>query len=109
MTAFDVPASIWRKSRHSVANGNCVQVAASLDAVMIRDSADSEGPVISYPAAAWCSFVAAVKIPNPLSRPRKNRSSNSTATVLARLQCPVARDGMARFAAMLITAVRNWI
>lgn len=70
MVPFDVHASIWRKSRHSVANGNCVQVAASSDAVMVRDSADSAGPVVSYPAEAWRAFITAAKMPHPWVRRR---------------------------------------
>ncbi len=61
MTAFDVHRNIWRKSRHSIGNGNCVQVAASPDTVMVRDSADSASPIISYPVGAWRAFVAAAK------------------------------------------------
>ncbi len=65
MAALDVHSSIWRKSRRSLGNGNCIQVAVSSDAVMVRDSADSAGPVISYPAEAWRVFVAAAKMPDP--------------------------------------------
>lgn len=63
MTAFEVHVSVWRKSRHSLGNGNCVQVAASSEAVLVRDSADSAGPIISYPAQAWLAFLAVAKIP----------------------------------------------
>jgi hypothetical protein len=62
MTAFEVDVGIWRKSRHSLGNGNCVQVAASSDAVLVRDSADSTSSVISYSAEAWCAFIAATKM-----------------------------------------------
>lgn len=67
MTAFDVQASVWRKSRHSLGNGNCVQVAATSDTVMVRDSADSAGLVISYTADTWRAFIAGAKIPNPVT------------------------------------------
>lgn len=65
MASFDVQTSTWRKSRHSIGNGNCVQVAAARDTVMVQDSADSAGPVISYSARAWRAFVAAAKAGSP--------------------------------------------
>ena len=106
MKAFDVPVGIWRKSRHSVANGNCVQVAVSSDAVMIRDSADSEGPVISYPAAAWRAFVAAAKMPTPLSLPRENRSSSPLAAACTASGADSPRQYGPRLTRVLITAIR---
>ena len=62
MTALEVDVGIWRKSRHSLGNGNCVQVAASSGTVLVRDSSDSTSPVISYSAEAWRTFVAATRI-----------------------------------------------
>lgn len=61
MMTFDLHGIIWRKSRRSIGNGNCVEVAASPDTVMVRDSADFTSPVISYPAEAWRAFIAAAK------------------------------------------------
>jgi hypothetical protein len=61
MTIFDVHASIWRKSRRSIGNGNCVHVAASPDTVMVRDSADFASPIIGFPEGAWRAFVAITK------------------------------------------------
>ena len=74
MTASDARASIWRKSRHSLGNGNCVQVAASSNTVMVRDSTDSTSLVISYPAKTWSAFVAAAKISNYFFQQHENRS-----------------------------------
>jgi hypothetical protein len=65
MTAFDVHASIWRKSRRSIGNGNCVQVAASPGIVMVRDSADFASPIISFPAGSWRTFIAATRTLKP--------------------------------------------
>jgi Domain of unknown function (DUF397) len=62
MAAFKKQTGIWRKSCHSIGNGNCVQVAASSGAVLVRDSADPESLVISYPVGAWHAFVAAAKV-----------------------------------------------
>jgi uncharacterized protein DUF397 len=47
----------WRKARHSVSNGACVEAASAAGSVRVRDSQDAKGPVLSYPEGAWQSFV----------------------------------------------------
>jgi hypothetical protein len=56
-------ATAWRKSRRSVHNGACIEVAqaASAQAVMVRDSVDPSGPQVRYPQRAWQSFIADAK------------------------------------------------
>lgn len=51
----------WRKSRRSSDTGaNCVEVARA-ERVLIRDSKDRTGPVLSFGDRDWTSFVDAVK------------------------------------------------
>lgn len=52
----------WRKSRHSGALGNCVEVAplASGD-VAIRNSRFPHGPVLVYTRAEMAAFLAGAK------------------------------------------------
>lgn len=55
---------IWRKpSRSGIdqGGGNCVEVAALPDRVMVRDSVDPHGPRLSVPAAEWKRFVAGLR------------------------------------------------
>ncbi|MFD5880992.1 DUF397 domain-containing protein [Streptomyces yangpuensis] len=60
----DVNGLSWRKSSYSNSESNsCVEVSDDLPgAVPVRDSklADT-GPVLVFPAAAWSSFIGAVK------------------------------------------------
>jgi hypothetical protein len=54
--------SNWRKSSYSGANGGeCVEVATTAGAVMVRDSTDRGGDTLTVPAAAWRAFVVAVR------------------------------------------------
>ncbi|MBG0850614.1 DUF397 domain-containing protein [Streptomyces spinoverrucosus] len=52
----------WIKSRHSNAEGNCVEVAALLDGgVAMRNSRDPDGPALVYTAAEVAAFLAGAK------------------------------------------------
>jgi predicted molibdopterin-dependent oxidoreductase YjgC len=51
----------WRKSSHSSqSGGNCVEVATS-NAVMIRDTTNREGFMLSVSASVWSKFTTAIK------------------------------------------------
>ena len=52
--------SNWRKSSYSGANGGeCVEVATA-GAVLVRDTADRNGPVLTFTADAWRAFTATI-------------------------------------------------
>lgn len=63
MTAHDTPAVTWRKSTRSNANGGaCVEVAVAADRSAVRDSKlGGTGPILSFDADAFDSFLGAVK------------------------------------------------
>ena len=50
----------WRTSSRSTdSGGNCVEVADNLPGVvLVRDSKDRSGPMLTFAADAWCAFVA---------------------------------------------------
>ena len=53
--------SNWRKSSYSGSNGGeCVEVA-SPGAVLVRDTTDRNGPVVTFTADAWRAFLASAK------------------------------------------------
>ncbi len=62
MSDIDVSGVIWKKSRRSGLNGNCVEVAHLPGrGFAVRDSKDRGGPVLVFGGPGWIAFVAAVK------------------------------------------------
>jgi hypothetical protein len=54
--------SCWIKSSLSFANGNCVEVASLPDdEVGVRDSKNSEGPVLRFTPGEWHAFLGGVR------------------------------------------------
>jgi hypothetical protein len=59
MTMATSSRAAWRKSSHSGANGDCVEVACpTLGAVAVRDSQDPQGPRLAFTAAQWTTFTS---------------------------------------------------
>jgi hypothetical protein len=47
----------WRKSsRSNASQANCVEVALAHGAVAVRDSKNTAGPTLIFPAAGWTAF-----------------------------------------------------
>ncbi|HEY2946952.1 MAG TPA: DUF397 domain-containing protein [Micromonosporaceae bacterium] len=63
MPAGQLSMLTWRRSRHSSASGNCVEVAALPDAggVAVRNSRDPGGPALIYTAAEIEAFILGVR------------------------------------------------
>ncbi len=52
----------WRKSSYSGGSGSdCVEVAPRPGGLLVRDSKDPSGGVLSFPAAAWSAFAEDVR------------------------------------------------
>jgi len=52
----------WRKSsRSNGTGGDCVEVVATPATVLVRDSKDPRGPMLSFQPTQWTAFIAAVR------------------------------------------------
>ncbi|MCA2203745.1 DUF397 domain-containing protein [Streptomyces griseoincarnatus] len=48
----------WRKSSHSGDSSNCVEIATTPTAVLIRDSKTTPGPRLDLSPTTWAVFLA---------------------------------------------------
>ena len=47
----------WRKSTYSDGNGgSCVETASGNGVILVRDTADRDGPVLAVSSSAWVTF-----------------------------------------------------
>ncbi|MFF2460653.1 DUF397 domain-containing protein [Streptomyces mirabilis] len=57
-TTGSVTELAWNKSSYSGAEGgDCVEVAACIDAVHVRDSKDTGRPALTVEPGTWAAFV----------------------------------------------------
>lgn len=53
---------VWVRSSYSNgAGGECVERAISGEGIHLRDSKDTQGPVVTVSHAAWASFVQTIR------------------------------------------------
>jgi hypothetical protein len=64
---IDLSRAVWRKSSRSGSNGGqCVEVARNLPGIVaVRDSKHSDGPVLTFAAHEWRSFISGIKAAQP--------------------------------------------
>lgn len=53
---MDLTAARWRKSTFSSDSNVCVEVAVEGDVVGLRDSKNTDGPVLAIPAASFAAL-----------------------------------------------------
>jgi len=52
----------WRRSRYSVNEVQCVEVAEVADGRAVRDSKNPTGPALVFTATEWVAFTAGVRV-----------------------------------------------
>jgi hypothetical protein len=57
MHALNLRDARWRKSSRSTDQANCVEVAFAGPAVAVRDSKNTTGPTLTFPAESWTTFL----------------------------------------------------
>jgi hypothetical protein len=64
VSTVDLFGARWRKSSRSSGDGNndaCVQVAFAGPTIVVRDSKNAAGPMLTFVPAHWHAFVTATK------------------------------------------------
>jgi hypothetical protein len=56
-----VDNTTWRTASYSGNSGNCVEVTDATRVVLVRDTKDQGGAVLSIPAGAWQAFTDGLK------------------------------------------------
>jgi hypothetical protein len=56
---------IWRRSSNSGGTGNCVEVAELDSSVLVRDSRDQSGALLTFTSSQWLGFVRRIKNADP--------------------------------------------
>jgi hypothetical protein len=51
----------WRKASYSNGSGDCVEVADTARAVLVRDTTDRGGGTLTFTADAWRSFLGTLR------------------------------------------------
>lgn len=60
--AADLNHALWRKSKRSVNNGACIELAPAPNGeIAIRNSRDPYGPMLVYTQVEWHAFLEGVR------------------------------------------------
>jgi hypothetical protein len=60
-TPASAQATLWRKSTRSAGVGECVEVGFRPGAVLVRDSKDPGGPVLTLEPEVWRDFLDVIR------------------------------------------------
>jgi hypothetical protein len=51
----------WRTATYSTGNGSCVETASGQGVILVRDTTDRDGGMLSFTAGAWTKFTASLR------------------------------------------------
>jgi hypothetical protein len=61
MTVSDPAGPVWRKSSHSGAGNDCVEIAVARSGASVRDSKNPGAGVLRFGSADWTVFLATTR------------------------------------------------
>ncbi|TCO56565.1 DUF397 domain-containing protein [Actinocrispum wychmicini] len=61
MTVSEPAGALWRKSSHSGAGNDCVEIALVVTGAAVRDSKNPDGPRLRFADKQWASFLTVTK------------------------------------------------
>jgi hypothetical protein len=61
LTVSELAGAVWRKSSHSGAGNDCVEIALVETGAAVRDSKNPQGSVLRFSDQNWSSFLTTAK------------------------------------------------
>ncbi|MCE7001260.1 DUF397 domain-containing protein [Kibdelosporangium philippinense] len=61
MTVSEPAGPVWRKSSHSGAGNDCVEIALAHTGASVRDSKNPEAGMLRFGTAGWATFIDAAR------------------------------------------------
>lgn len=61
MFVSDPAGAVWRKSSHSGAGNDCVEIALVETRAHVRDSKNPDAGALNFGTTGWATFLAATK------------------------------------------------
>ena len=61
MSVSDPAGAVWRKSSHSGAGNDCVEIALAETRASVRDSKNRDAGMLQFGTAGWTIFLTATK------------------------------------------------
>lgn len=61
MTVSEPAGAQWRKSSHSGAGNDCVEIALVASGAAVRDSKNPDGPWLRFADNQWANFLTAAR------------------------------------------------
>ncbi|GAA1559198.1 DUF397 domain-containing protein [Actinomadura kijaniata] len=59
--SFRGTGAVWRKSAHSAESSDCVEIAAVRALILVRDSKDASGPVLTLDRPHWRGLLCGIR------------------------------------------------